>query len=495
MTGNSLFLLPAMLLTALSCAATAVECRPGELSSLVEAPGGIAELKLTGSANASDFFFIASEMPSLRTLDISECSIEAYSGAAINGLTSYPAATVPQGAFAGTAISEIIFPTNASISIGDCAFAGTPVETLTLTGGIASIGQGAFAGCHSLRSVVLGSSAMGGYVFSNCSALTDVEFRSPIALGDGEFEGCSALARLGQTTAVTAIGNKAFAGCGSLTEFTFANVLAKLGDAAFASTSLEVARLDHCTKLESVGAWAFAGNSSLTTVTLPISCITIGEGMCFGCTSLSAMTFPAYLSEIPPYMLAGDTSLKGLSVPAHSTAIGEYAFAGTSGVKEMSLPEPLEYIGDNAMEGMTSLTVIAAQALKDVPELGRTVWQGVRQSDVRLEVYPDMAASFEAAGQWREFHIVPSEAHDGLEDITTPEAALHAFFDGTLLKVSATGTDIASLELFDLAGRTLVSMPVGAASAQTDTAPFSNDIFLIRCILGTGNAAILKLAR
>ena len=125
------FFICATMLYALPLRAETVSCRPGELHSAVGAPASVTELVLTGSADASDFFFIGSEMTSLRLLDISGLKIEAYHGPRLGTSSSWPAATIPDGALAGTAIEAISFPT-AQTAIGCSAFTSTALKQLVI---------------------------------------------------------------------------------------------------------------------------------------------------------------------------------------------------------------------------------------------------------------------------------------------------------------------------------------------------------------------------
>ena len=170
-----LFSLLVFAAAALPAAALSVRVSPGTLRDAVPAPASVATLRIEGAVDASDFAFIASEMTSLATLDISAASISAYSGEPLHGLHSFEAATLPHFILAGTSISSIALPPSLA-AIGDFAMAGTPVTEITLPETVRSIGAGAFAGCTQLRaaSVAAPAAALGEGAFAQCTALQRV---------------------------------------------------------------------------------------------------------------------------------------------------------------------------------------------------------------------------------------------------------------------------------------------------------------------------------
>lgn len=492
---HSLAVMTAMVTALAAAAATTVDCRPGALHSLVGNPASVTSLRLTGTADASDFFFMASAMPALTELDLAGCDIAAYRGDAINGLSAYPALTIPQGAFAGTGLKAVILPDAKGLAIGDFAFAGSALETVSLPAGTAVIGQGAFAGCRALTSATLTAGARSaGYAFNNCPALVSVDLAGATSTGTADYAGCTALSAVKGTRSATRIADSTFNGCSSLTEFDFGPGLRSIGSSAFAGTSLVSARFRD-SAVDSIGSWAFAYNPALTDVATPAGTGHIGEGAFFDCPSLKYFTLPSGLRRIEAYTLKGASSVETLTVPRGVDEIGAYALKGASGTRTVRLPSTLEYIGDGAMEGMTGLTAIEAAALEQAPELGADVWKSVPQADVRLDVYIGAAPAFEADAQWSRFDINPVAT---LVGETSPEAAhstVRCRFSGSILLVEAPGRDIAEVVLFDVAGRAMLRAVSGEGTVAIDTSAFTTDIYIVRCTLSGGDTATFKTAR
>ena len=88
------------------------------------------------------------------------------------------------------------------------------LECVTIPQGVTTIGQNAFFGCESLKSVTLPESLTSfDGAFSNCTALSQINIPSGItSIGDSTFNNC-ALASITIPENVTYIGANAFHGC------------------------------------------------------------------------------------------------------------------------------------------------------------------------------------------------------------------------------------------------------------------------------------------
>lgn len=485
-----------LIVTAVLCAFPAsgleVECRPGQLHTLVKTPGSVNELVLKGTADASDLFFVSEAMPALGSLDMSQLAIAAYEGEPLAGLSVYPAATIPRGVFAGSRISVLRLPSLHATVIGDCAFASTAITSLEVPPTVMRLGQGAFCGSPSLQKVTLHPGVVSdGYAFSNCPALTSVNLNGAAEVGPSDYESCTALAEVTGSAGVVTIGDRAFAGCRSLADFYFPHSLKTIGESAFAATGLTEIQLDYA---DAIGPWAFAGNTSLADVRLPGGESELGEGVFMGCRNLTNIELPVWLYELPDYALAS-IGTDDVFVPSHVTTVGAYALACNRSASVVSLPATLDYIGDYAMEGLKGLRKIRAYTMKSVPELGEDVWKGVDKSVVSLVVAPDMADAFAGADQWRDFDITPDTS--GTETSLQPGKAkeVSAYFDGDVLVVESAGADLGRVDVYDPYGHLLTSCETSSSSMRVPTADFQTDIFIVRRTATDGAAGTFKIAR
>jgi hypothetical protein len=112
---------------------------------------------------------------------------------------------------------DLIIPPQLGINrIGERAFAGTIVYTVTVPMGVAYIDEQAFAGCTFLKAVSLPNTLMvlGRRSFFNCVLLERINIpRSLIAIEDGAFFNCRSLTEIDLPDTLKTLGSRAFSGC------------------------------------------------------------------------------------------------------------------------------------------------------------------------------------------------------------------------------------------------------------------------------------------
>lgn len=120
--------------------------------------------------------------------------------------------------------------------IGENAFAGSAVTSVSMPEGITSIGQYAFSGCQNLESVTLPETltTLGSDAFSGCQNLESVALpESLTTLGGSAFKSCSSLKAVKIPSKVTAIPDDCFYDCSSLESVTIPEGVATIGSGAF----------------------------------------------------------------------------------------------------------------------------------------------------------------------------------------------------------------------------------------------------------------------
>lgn len=465
---------------------------PGTLHDAVAAPADVTTLTIDGPADASDFAFIASEMDALTALDLFKVTIEAYSGEAINGVSQYPAGTLPAMLLAGMPLQSVALPASLT-AIGDGALASTKLSRLVLPASVKSVGAAAFASCTDLTYADTGSAELGAGAFAGCTALTTAA-TSASAIPERCFAGCTALADV-QAADAEQIGAMAFRGCTALKNFAFNPELMKVGERAFASSGLTAADLSGCDHLDEVGAGAFASCPDLTSLALPDREVATGHAVAMGSTALGDVLLAS--GPVPDYALAGDSTADASAAVSRATSLGAYALKGVSAAQEVVLPAGLESLDDGAMEDMTGLRTIDARALTSVPELGQDVWKGVTPGEVDLLTAKLMSADFLAADQWKDFRIVATGS-TGIIDDNDAEGRIRAGFEGTTLIVECTGLpDGSTLTLYDTSGRRLALLnftPDGRAAV--DTSRWTDHVFIVAAADAAGAVlTTFKIAR
>lgn len=157
---------------------------------------------------------------------------------------------------------------------------------------VKGIGHFAFAGCNSLKSIVIPASVT--------------------SLGDGAFMGCTSLGSITIPEGVTSISAETFYGCTGLTSITI---------------------LEGVT---SIGGGAFYGCTSLGSIIIPEGVTSIGSNAFEGCTSLDSITFESdSLEDIGNFAFDSCKSLKSIVISAKITSVSYNAFNNCTGLTDV----------------------------------------------------------------------------------------------------------------------------------------------------------------
>ena len=350
---------------------------------------------------------------------------------AFSGCDSLRSVTIPDGVtdiganpFMNCAGLEIIVsPDHPSLTVVDGALINRPdmrlicdpraftAGTYAIPQGIRIIGDRAFHGCGSLKSVTIpeGVTAIGDEAFSRCTGLTSVTVPDSVtAVGADPFVYCYALEEIAvspmhpclevidgvlfsrpdrrlvcypcaftaETYAIPQgtdiIGDSAFAFCGSLTSVTIPEGVTAIGDSAFY----------HCDSLASVtipdgvtaiGDHAFYGCYDLTSVTVPDSVTAVGAdpfAYCYALEEIAVSPEHPFLEVIDGVLFSrpdrrlvcypGALEAQTYAIPQGTEIIGDHAFAGCDILTWVRIPEGVTVIGDYAFydcDGLTSVTI------------------------------------------------------------------------------------------------------------------------------------------
>ena len=257
-------------------------------------------------------------------------------------------------------------------SIGEYAFNGCSLTSVTIPNSVTSIDYEAFFGCGYLTSVTIGNSvtSIGGYAFSYCRGLTSITIPNSVtSIVSSAFENClldsvtllcpnvgswfsgmNSLRKVVLGDGVTSIDKKAFSNCSSLTSVTIPNSVTKIGDGAFYGCS-SLTSVTIPNSVTSIGSSAFGGCNGITSITIPNSVTSIGGYAFYGCSGLTSIDIPNSVTEIGAYAFQYCSGLTSVTIPNSVTSIGGYAFSGCP-LESMTLLCP--YVG-SWFSGMNSL--------------------------------------------------------------------------------------------------------------------------------------------
>lgn len=343
----------------------------------------ITTLKVTGTMDANDFYFMAENLRRLTTVDLS-------------GVTVLPCHTA-QSHYSKYDFDADELPTG--------TFASMPVTSVKLPSGLKHIGKAAFADCERLAGIDLPTSleVIGDYAFAGCTALTAITVPASVSeVGRGAFMRCERLTSFTTSTSsvLRTLGDHALMDCPALTTVKLGSAIKSVGSRALTGTGIKTLDLSGSSVLEEIGDWAMT-LTPLTTVKLPSSLKQLGAGTFLYDRSLTSVTMGQKLALINEYALAG-TALQGKLTFEGLKTLGDYALYNMHRVTAVELPATTEHLGTRAMAGMTGLSDMTSNA-EIPPTLGEDVWAGVNQSEIPLTVPRDALGLYKVAPQWQDF--------------------------------------------------------------------------------------------
>ena len=174
-------------------------------------------------------------------------------------------------AFSGCSrLKSITFP-NKLKEIERYAFQScTQLQEVTLPNSVTDIGTAAFYKCINLHTVTLPNKlqVLPEYVFQDCQALKSIHTKSVHTIKKYAFNGCTRLAKVEFTDALTSLGDRAFLDCRSLTQVTLPNSVTDVGEGCF-SGCLKLKDVQLSESMNGLSYGLFSDCRSLTQITLP----------------------------------------------------------------------------------------------------------------------------------------------------------------------------------------------------------------------------------
>ena len=373
-----------LMLLAMHVQALEVSNTAGGLSSKVTNMD-ITTLKVTGSMNAEDFYFISDNLHKLQTVDLEGVSIEACRTA--------------QGHYWRWDFAADVLPVG--------SFADLPVTSVTLPAGLKAIGEASFAGCSHLASITLPATvdSIADFAFAGCTSLTAIQLPASVqVVGYGAFMRCTSLASLkvDSSSRLRKLDATALMDCPALKTIKLGSSIQSIGERALAGTNISSLDLSTSRHLTEVGDWVMV-LTPVTSAKMPNSLTSLGDGAFLYASSLAEVNLGGKLAKLNDYLLAG-TAINGNLDLKGVKSFGDYALYNVSTLSVVELPETMTWLGTRSMAGMTGLEKLTSGAGR-VPELGEEVWAGVNQSSIPLTVPSGSVDRYKAAEQWKEFMI------------------------------------------------------------------------------------------
>lgn len=389
---------------------------PGTLGAVIKADGRnpekIKNLKVTGTIDAKDFYFMRDSMDVLQAINLKEVSIAAFTHVNRDDPPDSPADAIPDQAFEEKAtLAYFAFPDNIT-SIGERAFASLPLFSgaLIIPDNVELIGERAFFECEALTSLSLPNSLkkIGDYAFYYCKAIS-CQLHLPENLeeiGSNAFSECVNLyGTLTLPGKITEIGHGCFDRCARFTgDLRIPENIKLLNQSVFSGCSGLRGQLILHEGLElSEDGYQFSGCSFTGELVLPENLTKIPAGAFSECLFSSIGELPSGLIEIGESAFLGCWRLAGtLTFPEDMVAIGEYAFEDCQMLEGIVIPTNLTLLKNYAFRDCSNLNSIICKA-SDPPTLLSNVFDGVPKDNFTVEVPEESVNRYQSDSKWGEF--------------------------------------------------------------------------------------------
>lgn len=291
------------------------------------------------------------------------------------------------------------------VGIGENAFVGSEVSSVSLPQGLEYISGKAFATCHRLKSISIPRTVndIAAEAFVWCDSLQTMIVENGNTTYDSR-DNCNAIIHTSSNTLV--------AGCnGTQLPASVTNIWAS---AFMGSSGLQQITIPNGVK--TIRESTFEGCTSLNQITLPSSVTFIGNSAFYECSALSDIHLSTNLVAIDDNAFLGCSSLANLAIPNHVSTIGEDAFDECPNIQSLTLPASLTTIGDEAFKGCRKLKEIHSH-ITNLFSINRDVFGNVSKSQCILYVPKGMVEDYRAHIVWGEFLNIFEES-DSTGDVT-----------------------------------------------------------------------------
>lgn len=435
---------------------------------------------------------------SLKSIDLSNASVTTFPTYSFQGCVSLESVricsdvkTIGTRAFENCEkLTEIELPASLT-AINAYAFSNTGLREVVIPAGVKVLGTSAtsasttssaytFYNCKNLVSVTMPDTLtkIGGYVFSGCVNLKNIDLSHMVSIGKEAFKGCVSLTEVDLTglQRSSSCGTYIFADCTSLSKVTFADVPTSLGAGMF-SYCTSLAEITLPTTLTSIPARILEG-TAISEIVIPANVTNLGNysdsesttaGYCFAyCPNLTKVTFAGNkCAGIGYAVFRGCTNLTEFTIPESVGRIRSFAFADT-GLTSINIPAAIYELSRGVFAGCDLETITVASGNEDFVAEGNVLYSIDKTEiyyhpDELLQIDYNSIADFHGAlwGLEIPFEVVIPE---GVTEI--PDYMFYGFKGLTKVTLPSTLTTIGQYAFYGCTGLKEIEFPASLTTIE-----------------------------
>jgi len=365
-------------------------------------PDAIKYIKVLGTVNADDFYYMRDHMAVLQGVNMQEtkvveCEIpdrafsyKSYLASFIfpDGNHDNEITRIGKEAFRSTILSGALIIPEPIELIDWGAFIDTKISTLSLPESLITIEESAFSSCNLLVGSLLLPShlkELKSRAFASCSGLSGQLSFPPLLeeLGGGAFYQCASLSGpLVIPSSISKIYDRTFSGCHG-----FSSLVLNEG-------------------ITLIGSGAFQGCHFKGELTLPSTIISIKDGAFSENDFSGTLELPLSLINLEEYAFAYNKSLSGiLDISGGISVIEARVFEGCSSLEGIVISSGIEQVSHDAFKDCIGLKSIVSHAATP-PILRDNVFSGVSKDNFAVEVPEASIQDYANTSGWKDFQRI-----------------------------------------------------------------------------------------
>lgn len=243
---------------------------------------------------------------------------------------------------------------------------------------------------------------IGDWAFSGCNLTSITIPNSVFSVGEAAFNSCRYMTSVSIPNSVTYIGPAAFYDCGALTSIVIPNSITTIMGNTFSScTNLRDITMSN--NITSIGENAFYGCSNMMNIAIPDGVTFIGEAAFGGCSNLTNITIPNGIKSIQNYTFVSCSSLQIIDIPDSVTSIGDYAFIECHNLEQVTISKNVVSIGKAAFDNCPKLSSVYCKPTTP-PTLGSGGVFGHNATDRKIYVPSSSIAVYRVKQYWNNYY-------------------------------------------------------------------------------------------